>query len=126
MTHVRGEGVAHTDMWMRMCVLMALGQLHSIHDPLVQTKQHLQDLVPRHSWLAQLPQHHSPSPSSSTLLRVSGHTSSGRAGKRGVKARLGRKGLHWPPRKVGAITQCQVSLSCLWDGVCGSLSIMSS
>lgn len=71
------------DMWMRICMLVAFKQLHFIPDPIAQTKQHLQHLVPRHSWLAQLPQHHSPSPSSSTLLGVSSHTPSGRAGKGG-------------------------------------------
>lgn len=60
MTHAQVTPMA---MWMRTCVLMALGQLHSLPDPLVQNKQHLQNLVPRHSWLAKLPQHHSPSPS---------------------------------------------------------------
>lgn len=76
MTHVHGEVVTPTDMWIRMCVLMALGQLHSIPDPLVQTKQHLENLVPRYPWLAQLPQHHSARPS-----WVSNHTTSGSTGK---------------------------------------------
>lgn len=81
MTDVHGEGATHWDTWMRVHVLMAFRQVHFIPDPFAHIRQHLQDLVPRHSWLAQLPQYHRPSPSSSTLLRVSSHAPSGRAGK---------------------------------------------
>lgn len=83
MARVHGEGVTHMDVWMRMCMLMAFKQLHFIPDPIAQTKQHLQDLVPRRSRLAHLPQHHSPRPSGSTLLGVSSHIPPGGAGKGG-------------------------------------------
>lgn len=58
MAHLYGKGVTRVETWMRMCTHVVFAHFHPIPPHLAQTKEPLQDPVPRHPQLAQLAQHH--------------------------------------------------------------------
>lgn len=119
-----GRGVTHMDTWMRM-LSWHLGSstsfLTPLHSPNSISSTWSHDIPGWHNFPSIVAPAQAAAPSSGSPAT---HHQAGLG--RGVKARLGGRGLHWPPRKVGAVTQCRGSLSSLLEGLRGSFRAMRS